>query len=59
MESFYNEYIRNCNRCIINKLTQEGYQNISGININISREELKKRLISSNIDSEKVKKLIK
>ncbi len=32
---------------------------MSRININISREELKKRLISSNIDSEKVKKLIK
>ena len=54
-----NEYIRNCNRFIIDKLIEEGYSNLSGININISRDEMKKRLISSNVEVEKVKKLIK
>lgn len=53
------EYVRNCNRYIINKLTEEGYKNLTGININISREELKKRLISSNVEVAKVKKLIR
>lgn len=54
-----NEYIRNCNRYIIDKLVSEGFENISGININISREEFKKRLLSSGIEKDKIKKLIR
>ena len=54
-----NEYTRNCNRYIIEKLKSEGYNNISGININISREELKRRLASSGVEKEKIKKLIR
>ena len=54
-----NEYIRNCNRYIIDKLINEGYSNISGININISREELKKRLYSSGVEDEKIKELVR
>lgn len=54
-----NEYIRNCNRYIIDKLINEGYENISGININISREEFKKRILSSGVEPEKIKKLIR
>lgn len=53
------EYIRNCNRYIIDKLASEGYKNISGININISRDELIKRLLSSGIEIDKVKKLVR
>lgn len=59
IEVIKTEYTRNCNRYIIDKLTQEGYNNLSGININISKEEFKKRLITSNVELEKVKKLIK
>lgn len=59
IEIIKREYIRNCNRYIIDILIQEGYKNLSGININVSREEMKKRLISSNVELEKVKKLIK
>lgn len=54
-----NEYIRNCNRYIIDKLVSEGFENISGININISREDFKKRLLSSGIEKDKIKKLIR
>ena len=54
-----NEYIRNCNRYIIDKLINEGYSNVSGININITREELKKRLYNSGVEIEKIKKLIR
>ena len=53
------EYIRNCNRYIINILTREGYDNLSGININISQEEFTKRLLSSGVDECKVKELLK
>lgn len=51
------EYVRNCNRYFIDKLTEEGYDNISGIDINVSREEFEKRLLSSNVGKERVKKL--
>lgn len=54
-----NEYDRNCNRYIIEQLTNDGYQNLSGININISKEELGKRLICANVEKEKVKRLIR
>ena len=54
-----NEYTRNCNRLIINKLIEYGYNNLSGININVSREELKKRLLSAGVEAEKVKKIIR
>ena len=59
LELIQNEYIRNCNRYIIDKLTAEGYKDLNGININISREELAKRLISSRVEPEKVRQLIK
>ncbi len=52
-----NEYIRNGNRFIIDLLTNEGYKNLSGINVNISREELNKRLLSSGVEEERVKRL--
>lgn len=54
-----NEYIRNSNRFIIDLLTKEGYKNLLGININISRDELNKRLISSGVDEERVKRLVR
>ena len=59
MEVITNEYTRNCNRLIINKLIEDGYNNLSGININVSREELKKRLLSAGVEVEKVKKIIR
>ena len=59
VEIIKREYVRNCNRFVIDKLLEEGYDNLSGININITREEMKKRLLSSNVAIEKVKKLIR
>lgn len=59
VEVIINEYTRNCNRLIINKLIEYGYNNLSGININVSREELKKRLLSAGVEAEKVKKIIR
>ena len=53
------EFVRNGNRYIINKLNEEGYTNLNGININISREELLKRLNTSGVNSEKIKKLVR
>ena len=53
------EYVRNCNRFIIDKLIDEGYKNLNGININISREEMAKRLISSGVEKDNVKKLMR
>lgn len=54
---FEKEYVRNCNRYIIDKLTQEGYRNLSGININVGREEMMQKLISSGVDLKRVRKL--
>jgi len=50
-----NEYTRNANRYILDLLTKEGYDNLSKININISRNDLIKRLISSGVDKKKIK----
>ena len=52
-----NEYIRNSNRHIISKLTREGYPNLSGININISRDELLNRLSAANVPKSRIKKI--
>lgn len=49
-----NEYIRNCNRIILDRLISEGYGCVAGININIPKEEFKKRLIGSGVEPEKV-----
>ncbi len=54
-----NELTRNGNRYILDLLCNEGYKNLSGININISRDEFKKRILSSGVSQEKIKKLIK
>lgn len=54
-----NEYTRNGNRYIIDKLTEMGYENLFGININISREEFVKRLIGSGVENERVKILVR
>ena len=54
-----NEFVRNGNRYIINQLSAEGIDNLSGIDINISRNELRNRLINSGVDQEKIKKLIR
>lgn len=53
------EYMRNCNRYIIDLLIKEGYANLNGININISRDELDKRLLMAGVESSKVKKLVR
>ena len=50
---------RNGNRYIIDKLTEMGYENLFGININISREEFVKRLIGSGVENERVKILVR
>ena len=51
-----NEHVRNCNRHFIDQLLDEGYQNVSGININVSPEEFIRRLLSSGVDTSRVKK---
>ena len=53
------EYIRNCNRYIIDILLSEGYDNLSGININVSWEEFQEKLLASNVEPEKIKKLLR
>lgn len=57
LEIINKEYVRNCNRYILDKLISQGYENINGININISRDELKKRLVCSGLENEKVDEL--
>lgn len=52
-----NEYIRNGNRYIIEQLSNQGFNNLSRININVSRTELENKLIGSGVDIEKIKKL--
>ena len=58
-EIIINELTRNGNRFILDMLSEEGYKNLTGININISREEFNKRLRFSGVPEERVKKLIR
>lgn len=58
-EIIINELTRNGNRYFLDLLSDEGYENLSGININISREEFNKRICSSGVPEERVKKLIR
>ena len=53
------EFTRNCNRYMLDQLVNDGFDNLSGININISRSEFEKRLINSGVSVEKVKKLVR
>ncbi len=53
------EFIRNGNRYILDQLSNQGFNNLSGININISRAEFEKKLIGSGVDMEKIKKLVR
>lgn len=53
------EYIRNGNRYYLDVLINENYDNLSKIDINISREEFIKRLHSSGVEYEKIKKLMR
>ena len=58
-EQIINELTRNSNRFILDLLCNEGYENLSRIDINISRDELNKRILSSGVPEERVKKLVK
>lgn len=53
------EFIRNGNRYILDQLSNQGFDNLLGININVSRTEFEKKLIGSGVDIEKIKKLIR
>lgn len=53
------EYTRNGNRFIIDELINEGYSNLSGININVSRHELGQKLISAGVNKDKVKQIVR
>lgn len=53
------ELVRNGNRFILDKFSSEGLNNLSGIDINVSREEFIKRLLNSGIDNEKIKRLVR
>lgn len=44
-----NEYSRNCNRFISDFLKTSGYNNVSGVDINLPRQEFKKRLLNSGV----------
>lgn len=59
IEVIKREYIRNGNRFIIDYLINQGYDNVCGIDINVSREDFFKRLKSSNVDKEQIRKLFK
>lgn len=54
---FYREYDRNMNRYICDLLCNEGYSNISNININIPTNEYVERLHNSGIPKEKILRL--
>lgn len=56
MQIFNNEYFRNYNRIVLDKLQEEGYTNINNININLDEDEFVKRLNSSMVPKEKIKK---
>lgn len=58
ISAIQNEYIRNCNRIILDRLINEGYTNVSGININIPKAEFKKRLVGSGVEPKKVDEYI-
>ena len=45
-----NEYMRNCNRFILDHLVEKGYDNIAGIDINLDRTEFKNRLKNANVN---------
>lgn len=53
------EYIRNGNRFLIDVLSVEEYTNLTGININNTREKFIKRLKSSGVEEEKILKLVR
>lgn len=53
------EFIRNSNRYILDQLSDQGFANLSGININVSRSEFEKKLISSGVNIERIKKLVR
>ena len=53
-----NEYERNCNSIIKSELLEEGYK-INGINVNISWDEMKKRLQSSGVPKERIKRIVR
>lgn len=52
------ELVRCGNRYIIDKLLEEGYINIKGININVDREEFVRRLSNSSVDKKILRKVI-
>ena len=58
-ELIMKEYIRNGNRFLIDVLSAEGYTNLTGLNINNTREEFIKRLKSSGVEEEKILKLVR
>lgn len=55
VNSILNEYIRNCNRLILDYLKDKGYKNVSSIDINLSKLEFKKRLKSANVNENDLK----
>lgn len=59
LDTFEKEYARNCNKYIMDILIERGYNNISGININISRDEFNNRLITSGVKKEEIIEMMK
>lgn len=53
------ELERNENRLILDELSELGITNINGININVSRTELIKRLNSANVNKDYLQKILK
>ena len=52
------EYERNCNANIINLLANEGY-NVNRLNVNVTWEEMQKRLYSAGVPKERIKKIVR
>ena len=53
-----NEYERNCNANIINLLAKEGYK-VNKLNINLSWDDMQKRLYSAGVSRERIKRIIR
>ena len=58
METALKEIARNGNRFLLDSLSELGYENIQGININVERNEFVKRLISSGVKKDNIQKIL-
>lgn len=56
---FNDEYIRNCNRYIVDWLIKDGYNYLEKVDINLPRNEFIEKLLTKGVDIAKIKTLTK